>query len=271
MNPTIIMATKVVTVSAPNVTPPAPLTDASGWENFKEEMEMFFVVTKEKDTLVQRSTLLYQGGLELRRIWKTIQPTPDDTEDHFKKAVKLLDAYYLPQKNVTFERSKFRAAVQRTGQGFMEYITELKELKSGCDFENYTADSAIIDQFIEKCSSTRLRKQLLGTAELTLTKLTALARGEELSEKRAEVMETRRTNAIHEPVTIKQEPEEVYYSSNNNNNRGRGGQQRQGQKWNSPSAMYCYGCGSSNHTHGDERCKAKNLECHKCHIVGHTS
>ena len=66
----------------------------------------------------------------------------------------------------------------------MDYITELKELRAGCEFENYTEDSAVIDQFIERCSSA---KHLLGVADLTTDVLMTVARGEELSDKRAEV------------------------------------------------------------------------------------
>ena len=249
------MATETV-ISNPGITPPTPLTNASGWENFKEEMEMYFIVINQKDTKIQLTTLLYQGGAELRRIWKTIKPTTDVTEDHYNNAVKLLDDYFLPKKNLTFERSKFRAAVQKTGQGFMEYLTELKELRTGCEFDKYTPETAVIDQFIEKCSSARLRKQLLGTIDLTLDKLTTMARGEELSDKRAEVIENRLAHSTHEPV-IKREPEDVYYSSGSSyRGRGsRGGQPRQ-------QPMICYGCGSEKHVFGDDRCKAKDMECY---------
>ena len=142
------MATKVSGIS-----PPAPLTNVSGWENFKEEMDMYFIVVKEDDVNTKLMTLLYQGGPELRRIWKTVKPNPAETTEIYAKAIKLLDSYFLPKKNLTFERSKFRAAVQREGQGFMDYVTELKELRAGCEFDKYTEDTAVIDQFIERCSS----------------------------------------------------------------------------------------------------------------------
>ena len=188
------------------IAPPGPLTNISGWENFKEEMDMYFVVVKEDDDKTKLITLLYQGGSELRRIWKTVKPGTAETTEIYKKSIALLDTYFLPKKNLTFERSKFRAAVQREGQGFMDYITELKELRAGCEFENYTEDSAVIDQFIERCSSAKLRKHLLGVADLTMDVLMTVARGEELSDKRAEVMENRLSHATQEPA-IKREPE----------------------------------------------------------------
>ena len=93
----------------------------------------------------------------------------------------------------------------------MDYITELNELRARCEFENYTEDSAVIDQFIERCSSAKLRKHLLGVADLTMDVLMTVARGEELSDKRAEVMENRLSHATQEPA-IKREPEECYYN-----------------------------------------------------------
>ena len=65
------------------IAPPGPLTNVSGWENFKEEMD--FVVVKEDDHKTKLITLLYQGGSELRRIWKTGKPGTAGTTDIYKK------------------------------------------------------------------------------------------------------------------------------------------------------------------------------------------
>lgn len=243
-----------------NINPPAALiiaSDQNNWETWKEEIEMYFVVAGVDDDKKKLLTLLYLGGPELRRIWKTIEPptpapkTPPD--DVYPPAIKILDGFFLPKKNLTFERSRFRATVQRDGQSFLAFITELKALRTNCDFNNYNADSALIDQFIEKCSSPKLRKQLLAINDLTVEGLVTLARGEELSNKRAEVIENRLGNTV-----IKQEPGEVYYS---NNSRPQQNHQRK----------YCYGCGSNQHVHGDEECKAKDAECYKCKNIGHFS
>ena len=43
------------------IAPPGPLTNVSGWENFKEEMDMYFVVVKEEDEKTKLITWLYMG------------------------------------------------------------------------------------------------------------------------------------------------------------------------------------------------------------------
>ena len=152
------------------IAPPGPLTNISGWENFKEEMDMYFVVVKEDDDKTKLITLLYQGGSELRRIWKTVKPGTAETTEIYKKSIALL------------------------------------------------------------------------------------------SDKRAEVMENRLSHATQEPA-IKREPEECYY----NNGASRGQQKRQNNN------MFCYGCGSSRHIFGDERCGALGQNCHSCGAIGHFS
>ena len=80
------------------IAPPGPLTNISGWENFKDEMDMYFVVVKEDDDKTKLITLLYQGGSELRRIWKTVKPGTAETTEIYKKSIALLDTYFLPKK-----------------------------------------------------------------------------------------------------------------------------------------------------------------------------
>ena len=80
------------------IAPPGPLTNISGWENFKEEMDMYFVVVKEDDDKTKLITLLYQGGSELRRVWKTVKPGTAETTEIYEKSIALLDIYFLPKK-----------------------------------------------------------------------------------------------------------------------------------------------------------------------------
>ena len=127
----VSLSTISIMVTSNGIASPGPLTNVSGWEKFKEEME--FVVVKEEDDKTKLIALLYQGGSELRGIWKTVKPATAETTEIYKKSIALLDTFFLPTENLTFERSKFRAAVQREGKGFMDYITELKELRAGCE------------------------------------------------------------------------------------------------------------------------------------------
>mgnify|MGYP001951249056 CR=1 FL=1 len=110
------------------------------------ELELYFLASGITDQSRQKALLLYIGGAELREIHSTL----NDTNDSFTEAKKLFDTYFLPKKNLTFERSKFRAAVQLQGESAQAFVTRLRSLAKSCEFDQYSTNSAIIDQFIEK-------------------------------------------------------------------------------------------------------------------------
>ena len=145
------------------LTPPPPLildlqisNQQTVWEKWRNKLEMYFVASNIKDTKQKRAILLYQGGEELEKIYKTL----DNGNETYEDTVTLLNTHFNIEKNVTYERHRFRARAQETSESAVNYITALKDLASTCKFNEYSADEAIIDQFIEQCASQRLRRQL---------------------------------------------------------------------------------------------------------------
>ena len=74
--------------------------------------------------------------------------------------------HFEPEKNVVFERHVFRQAMQVTNESLLTFVTRLCKLAPTCEFSN--PNSEIHDQFIDKCSSNRLRHRLLQEPNLTL-------------------------------------------------------------------------------------------------------
>ena len=84
----------------------------------------------------------------------------------YKAAMDALNNHFEPKKNVVFEKHVFRHAMQGTNKSSLTLVTRLLKLASTCEFAN--PNSKIRNQFIDKCSSNRLRRRLLQKPNLTL-------------------------------------------------------------------------------------------------------
>lgn len=70
-----------------------------------------------------------------------------------------LDRHFQPKVNKSYERHIFRLSAQKKEEYIDQYVTRLHTFSKFCEF--YDARNEFVDQVIEKCSSSRLRKRLL--------------------------------------------------------------------------------------------------------------
>ena len=220
---------------------------AAAWESWMETLEMYFLAADITDATRKKSLLLYLGGEELRNIHKTL----NDKGSTYDETKKELDGHFLLKKNLTFERSRFRDSHQRTDESAMAFITRLKTLARTCEFDNYTTDSAIIDQFVEKTSSSTLRRHLLRQPNLTVETISMTALSLEQSKEQAAEMEH-----SDDRMVGNQDNQEIINKATHMPAHGKIG-------------MFCYGCGSTQHRHGDTHCPAKNKTCNNCKKLNH--
>ena len=103
-----------------------------------------------------------------------------DVGTTYKAAMGALNNHFEPKKNVVFERHVFRQAMQGTNESSLTFVTRLCKLACTCEFAN--PNNEIRDQFIDKCSSNRLRRRLLEEPSLTLKNIVEKAQAMELAE-----------------------------------------------------------------------------------------
>ena len=86
-----------------------PTTVGARWKKWKRAFD-FFVVGKGITNIAQKKALLLHcGGMGMQDICYTFPETePEEEEDEFTVAVRLLDQYFSPQINVPYERHLFR-------------------------------------------------------------------------------------------------------------------------------------------------------------------
>ena len=266
----IKVATKMNSIPAP--TPLLFTDDVSSmlprWITWRDNLERYFCAAQIKEDDQKHATLLYCGGEDLARIHKTLEhllvlevidtsvsPATRTPIPQYDASITVLDNYFTPKSNATFERHKFRTAHQNVGENTLAYITRLRELANTCGFNDYTTDQAIVDQYLEKCTSHELRKKLLATTDLTLGKLISLSQTWEITQRQAADMEGSRSAQTSETTD-----EELNYT-----------QSKQTQKSTKPNPKntVCYGCGSNNHIYNSTNCPAKGKSCRFCEIQGH--
>ena len=224
-----------------------PTSVGPRWRRWKRSFE-FFIEAKgiTKDTQKQ-ALLLHCAGQDVQDIFVTLRdpgPAPDG-ETQYAKAMRLLDAHFLPQVNIPLERHQFRQAKQEESETADQFVTRLFQLSENCDFGT-SKEEQIHDQLIDKCRSHNLRKKLLAVGgKLTLQKARDIARSMEAAESQARSIESDSRSGNVNSL------EREYFDSP----KSGGG--------------HFYRCGLEGHFARDPECKARLATCMKCKNVGH--
>ena len=167
-----------------------PTSVGPRWRRWKRSFEFFLeakCITKEAQKTSLTFALRWTGCTGHFCYAECLGPAPNG-ETQYAKAMRLLDANFLPQVNIPFEQHQFRQAKQEESETTDQLVTRLFQLS-----ENWrTSDEEKVrDQLIDKCRSHDLRKKLLAVSgKLTLQKARDIARSMEAAESQARSMES---------------------------------------------------------------------------------
>ena len=188
---------------------------------------------------------MHCAGQDVQEIFVTLsdpRPAPEE-EPLYAKAMRLIDAHFLPQVNIPFERNQFRQAKQEESETSDQFVNRLFQLSENCDFGT-SQEEQIRDQLIDKCRSHDLRKKLLAvSSKLTLQKARDIARSLEGAESQARSIESDSRSGNVNSL------EWEYFDSPK-----RGGRR-------------CYRCRLEGHFARDPECRARLATCMKCKIA----
>ncbi|KAK3885075.1 hypothetical protein Pcinc_010729 [Petrolisthes cinctipes] len=148
----------------------------------------------------------------------------------------------------------FNQVKQESGETTYSYVTRLRKLAATCEFHD--TNDAILDQVIEKCYSSELRRKALQERNLTQDKLLQLARAMEAANRQANVIEGNSGN--------NNQVNKVQYNK----------QTKPDQKSYRPKEFVkqksCGRCGSTSHTYYEiQKCPAKDKKCLGCGKLNH--
>ena len=255
---------------------------ATSWERWKRSMELYFVAESISNAERKQAKLLCHGGLDLQDIFYS-QPGHDDTpaadRDVYQHTIAILDKYFLPKANPTYERYILRGLKQGKEESIDQFLVKLRKQAKKCDFGD-REEEFLGDQVIEGCASNALRKRLLEKGKVSLAEIETLARTFETvsihvdalnATKKPEDAQTvgriaknSRGNRVDRNKNDFQTQRSGNSASSVQNNKG-----DTSQKDNTKRRSKCYRCGSEEHFAKSADCPAREATCKKCNLKGH--
>ncbi len=215
------------------------------------------------------ATLFLVGGSRLEEIHRTL---PEDTHDtvntKYKKAIHRLTQYFNPKRNTTIEIFKFCQAKQTNEETVEQFVTRLRLLSTFCEFADVNKE--IVKQVIQTCTSKKLRRDLLKTDDIELTKLLKISRAHDTVEAQARLIEQQgdidtlyvdMIKTDRKSTNIHKYPYKNNYKPNKFSNKS--------TKIDSTTKDTCYYCGRSYPHKG--KCPAEGATCHSCGKSNHFS
>ena len=121
----------------------------------------------------------------------------DEDNITVKELFKNFEEYCLPKKNLVVERRKFFWKNQHDDETFDQYMTELKNLASTCEFGELH-DGLLTYKIVDGIRSEKIRDVLLRKgAEMTLAKAINICRTDEITRMQMKEMSDKEINGIN--------------------------------------------------------------------------
>ena len=262
------------------------------WKEFECAWEDYLVATELDQKLtdsdggddinghaIVAATLCSVMGAECRKVLNNLPGLTESDRKKPKKIVKLLKEYFIPQKNVLYERFVFNSAVQKVGESIDEFVLRLRRLADSCEFGDLK-DSLIRDRLVIGTTDEGGRERLLRERPVPdLNRVTENLRASEISREHRQVISGKGEPTSIDYVRKKQIPMK---KSNQGQRPGQSQKRFEGKnnfqnqsgyrKYSKPPAARdgpkCKWCGGKL-DHPKKDCVARNTKCYKCQKVGH--
>ncbi|XP_021340612.1 uncharacterized protein K02A2.6-like, partial [Mizuhopecten yessoensis] len=248
------------------------------WPKWLKRFERFLVASEliSKDESIQVNTLIYAMGNDAEDIFHSFALTVDGSKT-FQTVVDRFQAHFVTRRNTIFERAKFNHRKQNEGESADNFITALYTLIEHCEY-GALKEEMIRDRIVVGIRDSRMSEKLQLDANLTLEKAVTQVRQREAVQKQQSVVRDESGSANGLSVGL----DAIKKGQKNRPGKKHSYKQTQGSQGNSrfqnrhsnknqstqSTHNFCQRCGKSP-GHPREKCPASNVECHKCHKMGH--
>lgn len=253
--------------------PPQPLSFDGNlkekWALWKQKFELYMSAAGWDTKPGERQVAIFlnligDDGLEK---FNTFEMSVEDKKS-IEKVLAEFEKFCSPKANETVDRHIFFTRIQKSGESFSDYLTELKVLSATCGF-GQLRDSLIKDRIVCGINDPEVRNRLLRENDLDLEKCVNMCRTVELAAQQMKTINDE--NNVHvirkyqdkfEKGSNKQkagdERESASATASRNSTKSGAAERKQHSA--------CRKCGSK---HEPKRCPAYGKECRKCKKRNH--
>lgn len=111
---------------------------------------------------------------------------PEGDDQKLESVISMFEKYCSPKSNVIFERYKFNSIVQKEGQPFDSFLTELSKAVKTTEYQE--KDDMVRDRIVMGVRDKHTQESLLRESNLTLEKAVNLCRATEVSKSQAKIL-----------------------------------------------------------------------------------
>ncbi|XP_072144492.1 uncharacterized protein [Dermacentor andersoni] len=171
---------------------------ASEWPAWVQEFDDYRFASglNERTQEAQVRTLLYTMGRQARNVFKTFELSEEHSKD-YEVVKKRFDAYFIPTRNLVYERACFHRRHQVSGESVDQYVTAVHTLADKCDY-GVMKERMILDRFMVGLLDTKLSEALQMDAALTLKTALTKARMKEAVQQQQEL----HSSPYHQPASV---------------------------------------------------------------------
>ena len=226
------------------------------WSIWKTRFERFRIATKlqKEDEIVQVSSLIYAMGQQAEQIYKSFTFTGDEG-DKFDPVIAKFNAYFIPKRNIIYERAMFHRRSQNSGESVESFVRALFDLAEYAEFAD--KEEQIRDRLVIGLTDKDVSEKLQLTAGLDLAKAIEIARQSEQVKVQMNEGATASAGALEMGVNM-------VNKFHRSKDKPRTAPNAYGSKG---KYKVCSRCAKG--VHNFDKCPAKGKTCSKCGKLGH--
>ncbi|KAG8135178.1 hypothetical protein E2320_008221 [Naja naja] len=159
------------------------------------QFQMFLEANSLQDATEQRKRALFLGycGKHLYKTARTLAAPKDVETMEWKELQKMLDEHYAPAALSLPHQLDFYRREQKPGETINDYLTNLRDIAAGCEFENVKI--TLRDRIVVGMRDLRLQRKLITKKSISLKEVMEEARAAEILEKPSAKIE--KSESVH--------------------------------------------------------------------------
>lgn len=237
------------------------------WEKWIRRFERFRVASDldKSSQANQVNTLIYCMGDEADDVLKGLRLTEDERLDY--SAVKEgFTSFFVPKKNVIYQRAKFNMRAQGPTESADSFITALYALAEECEY-GALREELLRDRIVVGIKDSALSQKMQMESRLDLAKAINMVRqAEDIKRQQTDLRAD--TTAAHTHKAAVDAVRAIKGEKPAWKNKGQTVKQTKDRHSTHGSEQSCRRCGKTP-SHAKFSCPAKNADCHNCGKRGH--